>query len=75
MQPDASLKRCIERLSALHPRKRLEAFRAIRDPAVRRQVVESLPGNLHGEMLAESAAENRNRNVQARRQKKPTQAA
>lgn len=53
----------IERLSALPPRKRLEAFRAISDPEVRRLVDEGLPPKLQAEMLAESGLENLNRNV------------
>jgi hypothetical protein len=66
----------IEQLSALPPRRRLEEFRAIPDPVVRRQVAEGLPPELHGEMLAESAAENLNRNVRNRLgRKKPSQAA
>jgi 2-keto-4-pentenoate hydratase len=63
----------IERLSALPPRKRLEEFRAIQDPAVRRQVAEGLPPKLHAEMLGESAVENLNRNVLAKQ--KPRKAA
>jgi hypothetical protein len=66
----------IERLSVLPPRKRLEALRAIQDPALRRKVVEGLPPELHGEMLTESAAENLNRNVRDRvGRRKPSQAA
>jgi len=66
----------IERLSALPPRRRLAEFRAIPDPVVRRQVAEGLPPNLHGEMLAESAVENLNRNVRNRLgRQKPSQAA
>ena len=66
----------IERLSALPPRKRLEAFRAIQDPVVRRKVAEGLPPKFHGEMLAESAAENLNRNVRNRLgRQNPSQAA
>jgi len=37
MPQDESLKQCIDRLSALPPRERLEAFREIQDPALRRQ--------------------------------------
>jgi len=71
-----SLSQYIERLSALPPRKRLEEFRAIKDSAIRRQVAEGLPPKLHGEMLAESAAENLNRNVRNRLgSQKPSQAA
>lgn len=74
-----SAKKYIEQLSALPPRKRLEAFRAIEDPEVRRLVDEGLPGHLHAEMLGESAVESLNRNAlaeQARRQgKKPGKAA
>jgi hypothetical protein len=66
----------IERLSDLPARKRLETFRAIPDPALRRKVAEGLPPRLHGEMLAESAAENLNRNVRKRLgRQKPSQAA
>ena len=68
--------RFIERLSVLPPRKRLEALRAIQDPVLRRKVVEGLPPGLHGEMLAESAAENLNRNVRNRLgRRNPSQAA
>jgi 2-keto-4-pentenoate hydratase len=58
-----SLSQYIEQLSDLPPRARLEEFRAIPDAAVRRQVAECLPPNVHGEMLAESMLENLNRNV------------
>ncbi len=60
---DGSLKQYIEQLSALPPRKRLEAFRAIQDPEVRKQVGLGLPSKLHGEMLAESMLENLNSNA------------
>ena len=56
----------IERLSGLPARNRLEAFRAIPDSVIRRKVAEGLPPELHGEMLAESAVENLNRNVRIR---------
>lgn len=62
-----SLKMYIEQLSALPPRKRLEEWRAITDPDLQRQVSEALPPKLHAEMLAESMAENLNRNVRARK--------
>jgi hypothetical protein len=43
---------------------------------VRRKVAEGLPPKFHGEMLAESAAENLNRNVRNRLgRQKPSQAA
>ena len=71
-----SLSQYIERLSALPPRKRLEAYRTIEDPAMRRQVVESLPPKLHAEMLGESAVESLNRNVrESLARRKPTKAA
>ena len=66
----------IEQLSALPPRKRLEAFRAIQDPAVRRRVARDLPFQIYSEILDESLLENLNRNVlkdMARRN--PSQAA
>jgi hypothetical protein len=66
----------IEQLSALPPRKRLEAFRAIQDPAVRRRVARDLPFQIYSEILDESLLENLNRNVAkdvARRN--PSQAA
>ena len=53
----------IEQLSALPPRKRLEAFRAIQDPAVRRLVARDLPFQIYSEILDESLLENLNRNV------------
>ena len=53
----------IEQLSALPPRKRLEAFRAIQDPAVRRRVARDLPFRIYSEILDESLLENLNRNV------------
>lgn len=63
----------IERLSALPSRKRLEEFRAIQDPAVRRQVAKGLPGHLHSEILEEAMLEGLNRNVLAKQ--KPRKAA
>ena len=60
---DESLSQCIERLSALPPRKRLEAFQAIPDPEVRKRVTLAMPLKVHGEMLAEMMLENLNRNV------------
>ena len=66
----------IEQLSALPPRKRLEAFRAIQDPAIRRRVARDLPFQIYSEILDESLLENLNRNVAkdvARRN--PSQAA
>jgi len=60
---DESLSQCIERLSALPPRKRLEAFQAIPDPEVRKRVTLAMPLEVHGEMLAEMLLENLNRNV------------
>jgi hypothetical protein len=71
-----SLSQYIEQLSALPPRKRLEAYRTIEDPAMRRQVVESLPPKLHAEMLGEGIVENLNRNVREQlARRKPTKAA
>ena len=71
-----SLRQYIERLSALPPRKRLEAYRTIPDVEVRRQVAEALPPKLHAEMLGESAVESLNRNVRQRlARRKPTKAA
>lgn len=58
-----SLKAYIEQLSALPPRKRLEAWRAISEAELRKQVARALPGNIHAEMLAEELGENLNRNV------------
>ena len=70
----------IERLLALPPEKRLEAFRAIEDPAVRRQVAKGLPAEVHAEILGAGMLENLNRNALesvGRRagQKKPGKAA
>ena len=74
--PEESLNQCIERLSALPPRKRLEAYRAIPDPEFRRQVVMGLRGSIHADMMAESMVENLNRNVRERMAaQKPSQAA
>jgi hypothetical protein len=56
-----SLKQYIEQLSALPPRKRLEAFRAIPDP-VRKQVARELPAQLYSEILDEAMLESLNRN-------------
>lgn len=53
----------IEQLLALPARKRLDAWRAIQDPEVRKRVARALPSRAHAEMLAEAAAENLNRNV------------
>ena len=58
-----SVRRYVEQLSALPPRERLEVYRTIQDPELRRQVVEGLPPKLHAEMLGESAVESLNRNV------------
>jgi hypothetical protein len=41
----------IERLSALPPKERLEAFEAIADPELRQQVGREMPAKEHGEML------------------------
>ena len=60
---DESLGQYIERLSALPPRKRLEAFQAIPDPEVRKRVALAMPFKVHSEMLAEMLLENLNRNV------------
>ena len=71
-----SLSQYIEQLSALPPRERMEAFRAIPDPALRRRVARELPPQVFSEILSESLLENLNRNVlkeMARRN--PSQAA
>ena len=60
---DESLNQCIEQLSALPPRKRLEAFRAIPDPEFRKRVMLAMPFKVHSEMLDEMLLENLNRNV------------
>lgn len=76
MQPEESLNQCIERLSALAPRKRLEAFRELKDQTYRRQVIRALPPEIYGDILAESGLENLNRNVRERMEsQKPSQAA
>jgi hypothetical protein len=46
-----SLNPSIEQLSALPPRQRLEAFRAIPDPEFRQQVGREMPAKEHGEMM------------------------
>ena len=71
-----SLSKFIGQLSALPPRKRLEAFRAIQDPADRQQVAKALPAEAFSELLDESAVDNLNRNVRDRmKQRKPSLAA
>jgi Mg/Co/Ni transporter MgtE len=71
-----SLSKYIEQLSALPPRMRLEAFRAIQDPADRQQVANALPAEAFSEILDESAVDNLNRNVRNRMKKqKPSLAA
>jgi len=71
-----SLKQSIERLSALPPRKCMEALHAIQDPEERRQVVKGLPLKVHGDALAEAMADNLNRNVLAdHARRNPTKAA
>ena len=55
-----SLSQYIEQLSALPPRERMEAFRAIPDPAVRRRVARELPPQVFSEILGESMLENLN---------------
>ena len=77
MLPDESLNQSIAQLSDLPPRKGLEALRAIQDPALRRKIVAALPGKVHADILAESMADNLNRNVQARlsSRKQPSRAA
>jgi hypothetical protein len=71
-----SLSKYIEQLSALPPRKRLEAFRAIRNPADRQQVAKALPAEAFSEILDESAVDNLNRNARDRmKQRKPSLAA
>jgi hypothetical protein len=56
-----SLNQYIEQLSALTPRERLEAFRAIPD-RIRKQLARQLPAQLYSEILDESMLENLNRN-------------
>ncbi len=76
MLPEESLNRCIEQLSALPPRKRMEAFRSIEDPAARRQVARTLPPKIFGEILDESMLDSLRRNVQEQIPvQKPSQAA
>jgi DNA-binding MurR/RpiR family transcriptional regulator len=53
----------IEQLSALPPRQRMDAFRAIQDPAVRQQVARDLPAQAYSEMLVEAAIENLRQNI------------
>lgn len=71
-----SLSKFIEQLSALPPRKRLEAFRAIQNPSDRQQVAKALPAEAFSEILDEAAVDNLNRNVRAKmKQRKPSLAA
>ena len=60
-----SPKQYIERLSALPPRKRLEAWHAIPDQTIRQQVAVGMSAEVHSEMLAEILLENLKRNAQA----------
>ena len=80
MQRDEYLSQFIAQLSALPPRKRLEAFwdrlirdssqleafRAIEDSGLRREVAKALPPDLYGEILDESFLDNLDRTVQER---------
>ena len=77
MLPDESLNQSIAQLSALPARKRLETFRAIQDPAERRQVAKGLSAQAYGEILTESFLENLKKNVQERMnlQQQPSRAA
>ena len=61
---------CAERLSGLPVKDRLAAFRAIQDPAFRKQVVRELPSQIHADIVAESMIDNLNRNIQLRHGKK-----
>ncbi len=70
MEKAGSLKAYIERLSALPPQERLEAWRAIPDEELRDQVARALPGKVHAEMLAQELGENLNRNVLAKKTRK-----
>jgi hypothetical protein len=72
MQQAESASQYIERLSALPPKERLEEFRAIADPALRRQVAKGLPGELHSEILDEAMLQGLNRNVLAQQKSKQT---
>jgi hypothetical protein len=42
---------CIERLLALPPKERVEAFHAIADPELRQRVGREMPAREHGEMI------------------------
>jgi hypothetical protein len=76
MRPDEYLHQSIAQLSALPPRKRLEAFRAIQDPTFRRQVAKGLPLKEYAEMTTESMVDNLNAKVRARLAvQKPSRAA
>jgi hypothetical protein len=71
-----SVSEYIERLSALPPKERLEAFRAIQDPETRRLIIDGLPPKVHSEMLGEELVQNLNRNAREFwRRYKPDQAA
>ncbi len=65
----------IEQLSALPPRKRMEAFRAIQDPEVRQQVARDLPAQAYSELLGEAAMENIRQNIRQLAREKSDQAA
>jgi len=56
----------VTELSALPPWKLLEAYRAIQDPTLRRQVAKALPWDLYSAILAESGLDNLKRNVRER---------
>ena len=58
-----SARRYIEQLSALPPTKRLEAYRAIHNPAERRQVARALPPKVHSELMQEAMLQGLNPNV------------
>lgn len=49
-----SLSQFIGRLSALPPRKRLEEYHAIQDPAERLQVARAMPAQDYSDMLGEA---------------------
>jgi hypothetical protein len=81
MLQEESLKQFIEQLSALPPAKRGQAYSAIQDQNLRRQILMEVPFEVHGDIMAHLMMENLNRNVQERMaalalvQTKPSQAA
>jgi transposase len=60
---EESASQFIAKLLALPPRERLEAYREIQDPEIRRQVVDGMPGKAHMEMMGEAAVEGLNRGI------------